>query len=364
MNILKTMENRVRLLDLQEVSYLRSQTIYHAVAKALNDLTPDTVVLMSPREPYTCIGYHQDLDQEVDLDYCQAHQLPVLRREVGGGTVYLDSRQLFYACIFHRRRAPRRVDEIYRLFLRGPIETYRQLGVKARLSDINDIVVEDRKIGGTAAGNIDEAVVVCGNIIFEFDHATMARLLCVPSEAFRKQVEQMMRRHVTSLQAELGRDVPRDEVHDALVAQFEEAMGVDVRPGELTAEELSLAEELDALFVTDEWLRAIVRPTSPVRQVKVKAGVVVYETRSTSNGSYAQLTISLLDGLIRQVNISGDLDLNESQRQRLQRLLLGRRLSSREVGGIVSSRAPDIDGHSLAMLQSCMSSIEQAAKKS
>ena len=114
----------VRLLNLGKVSYLRSQTIYHAVAHAMVDSSPDTITLMSPDRPYVCVGYHQDVTRDVDMDYCGAQSLPVLRRAIGGGTVLLDERQLFFHCIFHRRRAPRRIAELYRLVLGAPIRTF------------------------------------------------------------------------------------------------------------------------------------------------------------------------------------------------------------------------------------------------
>jgi lipoate-protein ligase A len=75
----------IRLLDLGDVAPLRSQTVYHAIAYAMTEQSPDTIILVSPTQPYVCVGYHQDLEKEVDLAYCQAHGLPVVRREVGGG---------------------------------------------------------------------------------------------------------------------------------------------------------------------------------------------------------------------------------------------------------------------------------------
>lgn len=66
------------------------------------------------------VGYHQEVEKEIDTAYCQAHSIPILRREVGGGAVYLDSGQLFFQCVFHRERAPRRVEDIYQLFLQVP----------------------------------------------------------------------------------------------------------------------------------------------------------------------------------------------------------------------------------------------------
>jgi lipoate-protein ligase A len=60
------MLNTIRLLDLDRVAPVRSQTVYHAVAHALTAEIPDTIILVSPTDPYVCIGYHQDLKKEVD----------------------------------------------------------------------------------------------------------------------------------------------------------------------------------------------------------------------------------------------------------------------------------------------------------
>ena len=81
-----------------KVPWHESQLIYHALAK----LGREALSLVSPATPYVCIGFHQDAEQEVDLDYCKAHGIPVFRREVGGGAVYLDGHQLFYQIILKK----------------------------------------------------------------------------------------------------------------------------------------------------------------------------------------------------------------------------------------------------------------------
>ena len=80
----------IRVLDLGLVPPLRSQAIYHGIAYAMNPDTPDTIILVGPTDPYLCIGYHQELEKEVDADDGRQAGLPIYRREVGGGAVYLD----------------------------------------------------------------------------------------------------------------------------------------------------------------------------------------------------------------------------------------------------------------------------------
>jgi lipoate---protein ligase len=100
----------IRLLDLGLAPPIRSQTIYHAVGYAMGPQDPDTILLVSPDRPYVSIGRHQDADREVDLDYCAQQGLPVIRREVGGGAVYLDRDQLFTQWVFHADRLPPTVE--------------------------------------------------------------------------------------------------------------------------------------------------------------------------------------------------------------------------------------------------------------
>jgi lipoate-protein ligase A len=348
-------DHAVRLLDLGEVSYLHSQTIYHAVAHCLDANGPDSIILMTPREPYVCIGYHQDLEQDVDLDYCRAHQLPVLRREVGGGTVYLDRQQLFYHCVFHRQRAPRRPDEAYRYFLRAPLAAYQRLGVPARLGGLNDILVANCKIGGTGAGSIGEAAVICGSLLFDFPHELMADVVRAPSAAFRAQLRRQMPRYITHLRAELGHEASRDEVHDLLISEFARALDAELQPGELTPAEHAKLAELDRLFPSDAWLRAIMRPTPPVRQVKIRDGVWVCETSAQADGRRARLTVSLVDGMIDAAELTGDLD-----QTRLEVALVGMRLSPSGEGSPAWPPVDGVDVTALALAQECLTAIRQA----
>ncbi len=144
--------NPIRLLDLGLVPPIRSQTIYHAVGHAMTaDSRPTPSSWSRPDHPYVCIGYHQDLEREVDLDYCRAHGLPVSRREVGGGAVYLDDGQLFSQWVFHRSALPAGLEDRFELYIRPLVETYQALGVAAYHRPVNDIHVAGKKIGGTGA---------------------------------------------------------------------------------------------------------------------------------------------------------------------------------------------------------------------
>ena len=88
----------MQLYNLGKVPWKESQLIYHALALC----GEEALCLLSPASPYVCIGFHQDVTQEVDLEYCRQNHIPVFRREVGGGAVFVVGHQLFFELIIQR----------------------------------------------------------------------------------------------------------------------------------------------------------------------------------------------------------------------------------------------------------------------
>lgn len=301
------MNKPIRLLDLGHVSPLRSQTVYHAVAYAMGPDDPDTIILVSPTEPYVCIGYHQDLEKEVDVAYCAARGLPILRREVGGGAVYLDDGQIFCQWIFHRDHLPAALENQFDLYVRPLVETYRALGINAQHRPINDIHVDGKKIGGTGAAQIGSADVVVGSLMFTFDKATMARVLKVPSEKMRDKIVESLEQYMTTM-GELLPSLPdREAVKELYLRQCAEVLGAEIVPGRWTAREETVATELDNRFVSDEWLNQ----KGGLRQigVKIHEDVRVVEAAFKAPGGLIRVTARLRHGRIDDLAISGDFTL-------------------------------------------------------
>ncbi len=294
----------IRLLDLRLVPPVRSQTIYHAIAYALDEQSPDTIVLVGPTEPYVCIGFHQELDKEVDVEYCQAHALAIFRREVGGGAVYLDSNQVFTQWVFHGAALPASIAERFALYVQPLVETYRALGIPAIYRPINDVHVNGKKIGGTGAAQMGTAEVVVGSLMFDFNFALMSRVLKVSSEKMRDKVLQSLNDYMTTMTRELGHMPDRDAVVRLYLDQCQATLGRAIVPGELTDRERQLAEELDRQFTTAEWLYQ----KGGLRQsgVKIHEDVRVHEVAHKAPGGLIRVTARLREGRIDDLTLSGD----------------------------------------------------------
>jgi lipoate---protein ligase len=294
----------VRVLDLGLVAPIRSQTIYHAVGHTMSASTPDTIILVAPDRPYVCIGYHQDLEREVDLVYCQEHDLPVARREVGGGAVYLDSGQLFVQWVFQRTSLPPGLESKFELYIKPLVETYQALGVHAYHRPVNDIHVDGRKIGGTGAAQMGRAEVLVGSLMFTFDKATMARVLKVSSEKMRDKIFESLEQYMTTLAEQLNPLPSRDSVRDLYLSRAAVALERDIALGEPSPDELALAAELDEQFVSEAWLhqKGALRRTG----VKIHEDVQVCEGAFKAPGGLVRTTVRLREGRVDGLELAGD----------------------------------------------------------
>ena len=221
-----------RLIDLGYQEPLMAQCFYEAVAICVDRGTsPNTLIITIPSRPYVCIGYHQRLEDEIDLDYCRSQGLPVIRRGQGGGACYLDSNQVFYQLVAHEDSpaVPKDVEELFKRCLAATVHVYRSLGVPAEYKPINDVVVGGRKISGNGAGRLGKAIILVGNIILDWDFEQIVRVLKVPDEKFRDKMAKSMREWLTSLRQELGHVPPVEHIKELIAEGFGEEASRSLR---------------------------------------------------------------------------------------------------------------------------------------
>ena len=301
------MSKKIRLLYMEGVSPLRSQTVYHAVGYAMKADTPNTIIMVSPNGPYVSIGYHQDIQKEVDLDYCAQHNLPVYRREVGGGAVFLDNGQLFTQWIFHKEDLSASLEERFKLYIDPLVATYQELGINAILRPINDVHVNGKKIGGTGAAQMGIAEILVGSLMYSFDKKTMSQVLKVASEKMRDKVFESLEAYMTTMTEQLGSAPDRKMVIDLYIKKVSEALGAEIYEGEWTAEEEAMAKEIDERFASDEWLYQ--KGQLKQQGVKIHADVHIVETAFKAPGGLIRIIARLREGRIDDISFSGDFTL-------------------------------------------------------
>jgi lipoate-protein ligase A len=262
----------LRVIDFGRVSPLRSQTLWHSIGYGVSAGGPVTLSFARPAAPYACLGYLRHT-AEIDHDYCRAHGLPLYRRMIGGGPVYLDQRQLFFQiCVPAGSVSPSRAVAL-RSLLEPAVAAFRAVGVAASLDDDGEICVGDRKICGHGAGQIEDAVVACGNLIEAFDHERATGVLALPDPEQRAETLRLMRRYVAATAADPG------AFQAALTTACAGALGLRAVPGSLSEAERQAVARLDRRFASARWLAGPTRMSGPGghgRPVKVRAGIWTY----------------------------------------------------------------------------------------
>jgi lipoate-protein ligase A len=289
---------------LDQVPWAHSQSLYHAAAY----LQHEALFILRPATPYVCVGFHQDAEQEIDLDFARNNHIPVFRREVGGGAVYLDSGQLFYQLILRKDRpeVPENKGEFYRKFLVPVVETYRQFGVNAEYKPVNDIIANGRKVSGTGAAEINDMLILVGNFILDFNYAMMSKCLRVPDEKFRDKVYKTLQENLSTIQRETGYIPATRPLGDALARRYEALLGPMTLMTTPDTDLVAKAEELQIERYTDEWLFANDRRRPDARQVKIREGVYVIQNMLKTPGGLIRVTAVNEDGRLHDVHISGD----------------------------------------------------------
>jgi lipoate-protein ligase A len=252
------------------------------------------------------IGYFQDAEQEVDLNYCEGFGIPCMRREIGGGATYLDENQIFYQLIWRKDNPqfPKVIQETFGWFSEAAVETYRSFGVQAVYRPINDIVTKDgRKIAGEGGGDIGDCMVFVGGILLDFDYNAMSKILRVPDEKFRDKIFKTMGENLTTMKRELGTAPPRKEVVAVLKEQYEKKVG-KLTQSSMSSEILKKMSQLELEMTSSEFLY---KKTPKIRKaVKIREGVEIFYGLHKARGGLIRTAEEISENRIEDIAISGD----------------------------------------------------------
>jgi len=129
------------------------------------------------------LGRSNRADTEADVERCRAHEVPILRRSSGGGTVLIGPGCLAYSVILP-------IDDLLRTagvvgVTRAVMQRFadhlalRVPGVVVR--GTSDLVVNDRKFSGNSQRWLKHAILHHGTILYHFDLNQIPEFLRPPS---------------------------------------------------------------------------------------------------------------------------------------------------------------------------------------
>ena len=133
----------------------------------------EPVFYLWQNRPAVIVGFNQEVNTEVNLEYLKENGIDLVRRVTGGGAVYHDLENLNYTIVGRSEDLERDYPE-YASLLAKALQT---LGVPATLSGRNDILVEGRKVSGFAKRVCKNRLMVHGTLMYNVDVDVLTHVL-------------------------------------------------------------------------------------------------------------------------------------------------------------------------------------------
>ncbi|GBE54462.1 MAG TPA: lipoate--protein ligase family protein [Euryarchaeota archaeon] len=316
-----------KLFNLGLQNWKDTQLIYHALA----ELDTESLVIQQTRENYICLGMFNSA-KELNFDYLKRKNIPVFRREIGGGTVWLDRAQIFYHLIIKRDNplCPVKNETFFTRFLQPVVDTYKSFGIDASIKPACDIVAEGKKISGNGAGTIEDCKVLSGSILLEFNPETFIEALSFPDERFRKAALEQMTSKVASL-SHFGIRIEEQEIRDRLIHNFSELLG-DMERVEVDTRLRKTMKSLEAEKFDEEWLLETGKDRY-WREIKIAEECYLFHFLRDGTQVFGRRG----DNKLEEIEIIH----NGSREEKLESLLLKEQLSSGKILNMIKSYIPD-----------------------
>jgi lipoate-protein ligase A len=212
--------------------------------------------LYTYRADCALVGRYQSLEDEIDLDYCNAHDVQVGRRPTGGGAIIMGPGQLGVA-IASQARPEETPRETLRRYASGVVAGLSRLGIEARFRSKNDLEVDGRKIAGLGL-YLDPrgAILFHASVLVDLEVQRMLRILRIPGAKLSDKAIARVEERVTTVSRELGRRLLAVDARPAIAEGIAGSFGVELEREKLTRQEKASATELTRTrYGNRDWIR-------------------------------------------------------------------------------------------------------------
>ena len=181
--------------------YLRNSNTNPYYNMAFDEYCLESLQLDEPvfylwqNRPSVIIGYNQEVNTEVNLDFLKANDISLVRRVTGGGAVYHDLGNLNYTIVGPSEDLERDYPEYASLMMKA----LQTLGIPATLSGRNDILVDGKKVSGFAKRVCKNRLMVHGTLLYKVDLEVLTQALNPSATKLQSKGIASVRSRVTNL---------------------------------------------------------------------------------------------------------------------------------------------------------------------
>ena len=288
---------------------------YFAVEEYVARTYTDDDYFMAWRvEPTVMLGRNQLTENEVNIDYCKRNGIHIFRRKSGGGCIYADKGCMQFSYISFAEN----VNHAFVEYMQGIADMIKSLGINTELSGRNDILVEGKKVAGSAFYRLKGRSVLHNSLLFSTELEHLAQAL-TPAK------EKLQSKGVASVSQRVGNvgnhtDLSIEEFMDYVRKYM---CGNEVL--ELTANDMKHIEEIEKELASDDFTYGKNPKYTEVRKKRfADVGTI-------------QAHIELKSQKIVNINLMGDYFLSGDLDRELLDLLHGVDFTREAVGKAIES---------------------------
>ena len=182
---------------------------YFTVEKRL----PDTVFLFWRTTPTLMVGKYQNILEEINKPYADAHGIHLVRRMSGGGTIYTDLGGWQFSFIQHREAGEIEFGQ----YIAPVIGALEEMGVTASFNGRNDLTIDGRKFSGNAQYRLGDCIVHHGSLLFDTDIRQMAEATTPDSYKITSKSIKSVRDRVTNISDHLPQPMDPETFKETMV---------------------------------------------------------------------------------------------------------------------------------------------------
>lgn len=233
-------------------------------------------------EPTVIFGRNQLVESEVDTQYCNANGIAFYRRKSGGGCVYADKSNLMLSYI----TPDTNVNFTFNRYMLMVEHALQRLGIDARTTGRNDILVGGKKVSGNAFYHLPGRSIVHGTMLYDTDLEHMTRATTPSDTKLKSKGVESVRQHVTTLNRYISlsldglKEYLRNELcHSAYTLQ---------------PSEIETIKEIEKEYYTPEFIYG----NNPAYSI--------VKTRRIEGVGEFRASIDAKDGKVRKIDLAGD----------------------------------------------------------
>ncbi|KKI65276.1 lipoate--protein ligase [Staphylococcus cohnii] len=190
-----------------------------------NIFLDDDILLPYYCDPKVEIGRFQNTAVEINQDYIDEHGIQVMRRETGGGAVYVDRGAVNMCCLLQNDNS---IYGDFQKFYEPAIQALHNLGATEVVqSGRNDLEINGKKISGAAMTLINGRIYGGYSLLLDVDYEAMIKVLKPNRKKIESKGIKSVRSRVGSIRDNLAIEYQNITIHEFKDLMIKQLLGLD-----------------------------------------------------------------------------------------------------------------------------------------